>query len=146
MDHSSAQPMIEPIPARRRLMGQLAWPGPKSVLNDVESCVILTKLLLRAHEVQEDEDIPDISWQMDHSAQPMIELILAWQRLMDQLAWPEPKSVLNDVQSRAILKKCRPMKFKKMKKWITWLNQWLNQYKPGRDGLLQSLQQRQHNV
>ena len=142
MDHS-AQPMIEPIPARWRLMGQLAWPGPKSVLNDVESCVILTKLLLRAHEVQEDEDIPDISWQMDHSAQPMIELILAWRRLMNQLAWAEPKSVLNDVQSRAIFKKCRPMKFKKMKKRITRLNQW---YKPGRDGLLQSLQQRQHNV
>ena len=40
-------------------MGQLAWPGPKSVLNDVESCVILTKLLLWAHEVQEDEEIPD---------------------------------------------------------------------------------------
>ena len=60
MDHS-AQPMIEPIPARRRLMGQLAGPGPKNVLNDVESCVILTRLFLRAHEVQENEEIPDIS-------------------------------------------------------------------------------------
>jgi len=29
------------------------------VLNDVERCVILTKLLLWAHEVQEDEEIPD---------------------------------------------------------------------------------------
>ena len=58
MDHS-AKPMVELIVARKRLMGQLAWPGPKSVLNDVESCVILTKLLLWVHEVQEDEDIPD---------------------------------------------------------------------------------------
>ena len=84
MDHS-VQPMIEPIPARRRLMGQLAWPELKSVLNDVQSCAILTKLFLLAHEVQEDEEIPDTSWQMDHSAQPMIEPILAWPWLMGQL-------------------------------------------------------------
>ena len=42
-------------------MSQLALPGPKSVLKDVQSCAILTKFFLRAHEVQEDEEIPDIS-------------------------------------------------------------------------------------
>ena len=70
-------------------MGQLALPGPKSVLKVVESCVILTKLFLRAREVQEREEIPDISWQMDHSTRPMIEPIQARQRLMGQLACPK---------------------------------------------------------
>ena len=53
MDHS-ARPMIEPIPARQRLLGQLALPEPKSMLNDVEICVILTRLFFWAHEVQEN--------------------------------------------------------------------------------------------
>ena len=83
-------------------MGQLAWPGPKSVLKDVESCVILTRLFLRAHGVQENEEIPDMSWQMDHSAKPMIEPIPTRRRLMGQLAWPGPKNVLNDVESCVI--------------------------------------------
>jgi len=83
MDHS-AKPMVELIVARKRLMGQLAWPKPKIVLNDVQSCPILTKLFLRAHEVQENEEISHISWQMNHSTQPMIEPIQA-----SHLAFPK---------------------------------------------------------
>ena len=59
------------------------------MLNDVESCAILTKLFWGAHEVQENEEIPYISWQMDHSTRPMIEPIQARQRLMGQLACPK---------------------------------------------------------
>ena len=59
------------------------------MLNDVESWVILTKFLFWAYEVQEDKEIPDITWQIDHSTGPMIEPIQARQRLMGQLACPK---------------------------------------------------------
>jgi hypothetical protein len=97
------------------------------VLNNVKACGILTKKILRAPEVQENEENPNISRQTDHSAEPMIEPITAQQRLMGQLTCSEPKSALNKIIFSGPLV-LGPMKFKKMKKFLTHLEKCITRF------------------